>query len=111
MVFGKGTFYFLWACYYCGVCNLWGGAGLGTVDCGVVTLNVIVNNSLGFLPLLCIGVFGGGRARLGQQTSSLAGGKSAGASWDLLLLHINVKLNSSNCSGRSAQQIILGEIK
>ena len=55
---------------------MWGGegAGLGTVDCGVVTLNVFVNNSLGFLPLLCIGVFGGGRARLGQQTSSLAGG-------------------------------------
>ena len=91
-------------------CPLW-GAGLGTVDCGVVTLNVFVNNSLGFLPLLCIGVFGGGRARLGQQTSSLAGGKSSGASWDLLLLHIYVKLNSSNCSGNNAQQIVFGKIK
>ena len=74
------------------------GAGLGTVDCGVVFLNVFVNNSLGFLPLLYAGVVGGWRARLGQQTSSLAGGKSAGASWDLLLLHINVKLNSSDGS-------------
>ena len=76
-----------------------------------MSLNAFVNNSLGFLPLLCAGVVGGGRARLGQQTSSLAGGKSSRASWDLLLLHINVKLNSSNCSGRSARQIILGEIK
>ena len=87
------------------------GARLGTVDCGVVTLNVFVNNSLGFLPLLCIGVFGGGRARLGQQTSSLAGGKSSGASWDLLLLHIYVKLNGGDGSSSSVQQVILCEIK
>ena len=58
-----------------------------------------MNNSLGFLPLLYAGVVGGWRARLGQQTSSLARGKSAGASSDLLLLHIYVKLNSSNSSG------------
>ena len=111
MVFGKEHFI---SCGHATIAEFvicGGGAGLGTVDCGVVTLNVFVNNCLGSLPLLCIGVFGGGRARLGQQTSSLAGGKSAGASWDLLLLHINVKLNSSNCSGRSARQIILGEIK
>ena len=63
-----------------------------------VTLNIFLDNSLGFLPFCVFGGFGGGRARLGQQTSSLAGGKSAGASWDLLLLHINVKLNSSDGS-------------
>ena len=70
-----------------------------------------MNNSLGFLPLLYADVVGGWRARLGQQTSSLARGKSAGASSDLLLLHIYVKLNSSNCSGNDAQQIVLGKIK
>ena len=58
-----------------------------------------------------IGVFGGGRARLGQQTSSLAGGKSSRASWDLLLLHIYVKLNGGDVSSSSVQQVILGEIK
>ena len=77
----------------------------------LVTLNIFVNNSLGSLPFCVFGGFGGGRARLGQQTSSLAGGKSSGASWDLLLLHIYVKLNVGDGSSSSVQQVILGEIK
>ena len=86
MVFGVGNLIFVGLLLLWGLW-LWGGegAGLGTVDCGVVSLNVFVNNSLGFLPLLYAGVVGGWRARLGQQTSSLARGKSAGASSDLLL--------------------------
>ena len=87
------------------------GAGLGTVDCGVVSLNVFVNNSLGFLPLLYAGVVGGWRARLGQQTSSLAGGKSSGAGRELLPLFIHIRLNGGNGSSSSVQQVILGEIK
>ena len=86
------------------------GAGLGTVGCGVVSLNVFVNNSLGLLPLLHAGVVGGWRARLGQGLAPLQGE----VGWSKLgsfLLHIYVKLNSSNSSGNNAQQIVLGKIK
>ena len=76
-----------------------------------VTLNLFVNNFLGSLPFCVFGGFGGGRARLGQQTSSLAGGKSSGAGRELLPLFIHIRLNGGNGSSSSVQQVILGEIK
>ena len=50
MVFGKGTFYFCGHATIAEFVICGGGAGLGTVDCGVVTLNVFVNDSFGSLP-------------------------------------------------------------
>ena len=76
-----------------------------------VTLNVFVNNSLGFLPFCVFGGSGGGRARLGQQTSPLCRGKLSGAGRDLLPLFIHIRLNGGNGSSSSVQQVISGEIK
>ena len=45
------------------------------------------------------------------MTSSLARGELAGASSDLLLLHICVKLNSSSSGGDNAPSIVLDKIK
>ena len=48
---------------------------------------------------------------LGDQTSPLCGGKSFGASRDLLPLFIHIRLNGGNGSSSSVQQVISGEIK
>ena len=81
-------------CPYCGVCNF-----------------VNVSNSLRSLPFCVFGSSGGGRARLGAQTSPLYRGELSGAGRDLLPLFIHIRLNGGNGSSSSVQQVISGEIK